>query len=109
MRLPVFVLAAVLAASSAASAATPAPRPAAPAPAATGPVRINVEQLQPKSKVSPRLIISAVAGVALLGLVVFVTATLSTTADTPDAGTPPTNDTWGELTRETFDELCTTD
>jgi hypothetical protein len=24
-----------------------------------------------------------------------------------DAGTPPTNDTWGELTRETFDELCT--
>ena len=49
MRLPVFVLAAVLAASSVASAATPAPRPAAPAPAATGPVRINVEQLQPKS------------------------------------------------------------
>jgi len=44
MRLPVFVLAALLAASSAATAATPAP-----APAATGPVRINVEQLQPKS------------------------------------------------------------
>jgi hypothetical protein len=48
MRLPVFVLAAVLAASSVASAATPAPRAAAPAPGAT-PVRINVEQLQPKS------------------------------------------------------------
>jgi hypothetical protein len=24
------------------------------------------------------------------------------------AATQPVNDTWGELTRETFDELCTT-
>jgi hypothetical protein len=49
MRLPVFVLAAVLAASGIASAATPAPHAAAPAPSAAAPARINVEKLQPKS------------------------------------------------------------
>ncbi len=43
MRLPVFVAAAVLAASSIASAATLAPRPPATAPA-----RVNVEKLQPR-------------------------------------------------------------
>jgi hypothetical protein len=56
MRLPVFVAAAVLAASSVASAATPAPRASAPparsggpAAHATAPARVNVESLQPKS------------------------------------------------------------
>jgi hypothetical protein len=41
MRIPALIVAALLAASTVASAATPAPK-------ASGPVRINVEQLQPK-------------------------------------------------------------
>jgi len=41
MRIPTLIVAAFLAASAVASAATPAPK-------ATGPVRINVQQLQPK-------------------------------------------------------------
>jgi hypothetical protein len=49
MRLLVFAAAAMLAASGIASAATPAPHAAAPAAKPTGPVRINVESLQPKS------------------------------------------------------------
>jgi hypothetical protein len=64
MRIPTLVAALVLAAGSVAFAATPAPKPA---PNATAPRRINVQQLQPK-QLAPKKVLHTEYTVEINGL-----------------------------------------